>query len=94
MGAFQSTYAEGITHVVSGVVKKVDTGTKTMVVKAADGTEHTVKYTDKTAVKGAKDTGGAIKEGSNVTVTYTEKAGEKTATGVKTVGKDTEKAVK
>lgn len=101
---FQSAFAEDVVHAVSGVVKSVDKGTKTFVVKTADGTEHTVKWTDKTVVKGSKDTGKGVekgsvdtylgaKKGSQVTVDYTEKAGEKTATGVKDAGKATAKAV-
>jgi VCBS repeat-containing protein len=100
----QSSFAEDVAHMVSGVVKSVDKGTKTFVVKSADGTEHTIKWTDSTVVKGTKDTGKGIekgsvdtylgaKKGSQVTVDYTEKAGEKTATGVKDAGKDTAKAV-
>jgi hypothetical protein len=84
--------------VVSGVVKSVDKGTKTFVVKTAEGTEHTMKWTDNTVVKGTKDTGKGVekasvdsylgaKKGAQVTVDYTEKAGEKTATGVKDAGK-------
>lgn len=95
---FQSAFAEDVVHAVSGVVKSVDKGSKTFVVKTADGTEHTVKWTDKTVVKGTKDTGKGVekgsvdtymgaKKGSQVTVEYTEKAGEKTATGVKDAGK-------
>jgi hypothetical protein len=97
-------FADEVTHAVSGVVKSVDKGTKTFVVKTADGTEHTMKWTDKTVVKGAKDTGKGVEKGSvdtylgakkggQVTVDYTEKAGEKTATGVKDAGKATAKAV-
>jgi hypothetical protein len=101
---FQSAFAEDVAHVVSGVVKSVDKGTKTFVVKTADGTEHSMKWTDKTVVKGSKDAGkdvekGSVdtylgaKKGTQVTVDYTEKAGEKTATGVKDAGKATAKAV-
>lgn len=101
---FQSAFAQDVAHVFSGVVKSVDKGTKTFVVKTADGTEHTVKWTDKTVVKGTKDTGKGVekgsvdsylgaKKGAQVTVDYTEKAGEKTATGVKDAGKATAKAV-
>jgi hypothetical protein len=101
---FQSAFAQDVAHVFSGVVKSVDKGTKTFVVKTADGTEHTVKWTDKTVVKGTKDTGKGVekgsvdtylgaKKGAEVTVDYTEKAGEKTATGVKDAGKATAKAV-
>ena len=84
---------DDLVHIVKGVVKSVDKDTKTMVVKAADGTEHTIKWTDKTAMEGAKDTGKGVSEGAKVTVKYTEKGGEKTAVGVKDVGKATAKAV-
>jgi hypothetical protein len=92
--AWQSAPAQDAVHALSGVVKSIDKGTKTVVVKAADGTENTIKYTDQTVVKGAKDTGKGVEKGSvdtymgakvgtQVTVKYTEKAGEKTAVGVK-----------
>ncbi len=80
-------------HVVSGIVKHVDKGSKKVTVKAGDGTEHTIKWTGKTTWRGTKDGGEDIKEGSQLTVRYTEKAGEKTAVGVEDVGKDTKKAV-
>jgi hypothetical protein len=93
--AWQTAAAdEDVAHMVSGVVKHVDHGTKTMVVKTADGTEHTIKYTGKTTWEGTEDAGKGIKEGSLVTVKYTEKGGEKTATGVKDVGKGVGNAVK
>lgn len=102
--ASQSASAQDVFHSVSGVVKSIDKGTKTVVVKAADGTEHTIKYTDKTVVKGAKDTGNGVekasvdtymgaKVGTKVTVKYTEKGAEKTAVGVEDAGKATAKAV-
>ena len=100
----QGAFADDLVHAISGTVKSVDKGTKTMVVKTADGTEHTIKWTDSTVVKGSKDTGEAaatatvdtgkgIAEGSKVTVKYTETAGEKTATGIKVASKATAKAV-
>ena len=99
-----SAVAEDVAHAVSGVVKSVDKGTKTFVVKTADGTEHTIKWTDSTVVKGGKDTGKGVetgsvdsymgaKKGTKVTVDYTEKAGEKPAVGVKDASKATAKAV-
>lgn len=102
--AWQPASAEDVAHAVSGIVKSIDKGTKTMVVKTADGTEHTIKYTDHTAVAGAKDAGKGVekasvdtylgaKVGSKVTVKYTEKGGEKTAVGVKDAGKATGKAL-
>lgn len=84
--------ADDLTHMVSGVVKHVDKDSKTMVVKTADGTEHTIKYTDKTAIEGAKDASGDVKEGAHVSVKYTEEGGEKTAIGVKDLGKDVDKS--
>ena len=85
---------EDVVHMVSGIVKHVDKGTKTVVVKAEDGTEHTIKWTDKTTWEGTKESGKGIKEGAQLSVKYTEKAGEKTAVGVKDISKDTGKAVK
>jgi hypothetical protein len=95
---------EDVVQIVSGVVKLVDKGTKTMVVKTSDGTEHTIKWTDKTTVKGVDASGKAVtaasvdsydglKEGAKVSVKYTEKGGEKTAVAIKDASKATAKAV-
>ena len=92
LGIASTASADSWTHKLSGVVKSVDKDSKTMVVKAADGTEHTIKYTDKTSIEGAKDAAGDVKEGAHVSVEYTEKGGEKTATGVKDIGKEADKA--
>jgi hypothetical protein len=81
-------------HIISGIVKHVDKGAKTVVIKTADGTEHTVKYTEKTVVEGSKDAGKGVakgstdaylasKKGAKVTVKYTEEGADKTAIGVK-----------
>jgi hypothetical protein len=92
LASWQAMLAQGdVFHVVSGVVKHVDRDTKTIVVKADDGVEHTVKWTDKTTWEGTKESGKGVKDGSKVAVKYTEKAGEKTAVGVKDIGKDTGK---
>jgi hypothetical protein len=102
--AWQAAVAEDVVHAVSGIVKSVDKGSKTMVVKTADGTEHTIKWTDKTTVKGVDASGKAVadasvdsydgmKEGAKVSVKYTEKGGEKTAVAVKDASKATAKAV-
>jgi hypothetical protein len=91
--AVQTLSAEGgLVHMVSGVVKHADKDSKTMVVKATDGTEHTIKWTGDTTWEGAQESGKGIKEGSQVTVEYSEKAGEKTAVGVKDLGKNAAKA--
>ena len=94
IGLSHAAVAEDMVHVVKGVVKSVDKGAKTMVVKAADGTEQTIKWTDKTVTKTGKDVGEGVEEGSKVSVKYTEKAGEKTAVGVKDLGKDIGKGAK
>ena len=104
VSAWQQVAAEDVVHAVSGIVKSVDKGTKTMVVKTADGTEHTIKWTDKTTVKGVDASGKAVaagsvdtydglKEGAKVSVKYTEKGGEKTAIAIKDASKATAKAV-
>ena len=93
-----SAFAQDLAHDISGIVKKVDKSTKTVVIKAEDGTEHTIKYSEKTVVEGTKDAGKGVKKGSaetyltgkkgaKVTVHYTEEGAEKTATGVKDAGK-------
>jgi hypothetical protein len=93
--AWQGAAAQDdVVHIFSGVVKHVDKGTKTVVIKSADGTEETIKYTDKTVVEGSKDAGKGVgkaatetylagKKGATVTVKYTGKGAEKTATAVK-----------
>ena len=92
-GLSQSAVADDVVHVVKGVVKSVDKGTKTMVVKSSDGVDHTIKWTDKTATTTGKDVGNGVAEGAKVSVKYTETAGEKIAVGVKDLGKDTKKVV-
>ena len=39
--------AQDLVHVVDGTVKKVDSGTKTVVVETKDGTEHTFHYLER-----------------------------------------------
>jgi hypothetical protein len=81
---------EDVVTAVHGAVTNVDSGTKTIVVKAADGTEHTLKFASKTAVHGtevgAKDTFKGVKEGSEVVAHYTVKGTDKTAVEVDKVG--------
>ena len=84
---------EDVVHILSGVVKHVDRGTKKVVVKADNGTEHVIKWTGKTTWEGTRDAGKGIEEGSQVTVKYSETAGEKTAVGIKDTGKAVGKAV-
>jgi hypothetical protein len=85
--------ADDVVSAVEGTVKKVDAGTKTVVVATADGTEHTVHFVKKTTVHGwdaseagAKDGMHGVKEGSHVVVHYTAKGTEKTAQELDRVG--------
>jgi hypothetical protein len=91
--AVASFAADDVVTAVDGTVKKVDAGTKTVVVKTADGTEHTVHFVKKTAVHGwdatdagAKDGMHGVSEGSHVVVHYTVKGTEKTASEVDRIG--------
>jgi hypothetical protein len=85
--------ADDVVTAVEGTVKKVDSGTKTVVVATADGTEHTVHFVKKTTVhgwdateEGSKDGMHGVKEGSHVVVHYTAKGTEKTAQEVDRIG--------
>jgi hypothetical protein len=85
--------ADDVVTAVEGTVKKVDAGTKTVVVATADGTEHTVHFVKKTSVHGwdateagAKDGMHGVKEGSHVVVHYTAKGSEKTAQEMDRIG--------
>jgi len=64
--AWKDAVSQDLVHDISGVVKKVDKGTKTVVIKSADGTEQTIKYTDKTVVEGTKDAGKGVAKGSSI----------------------------
>jgi hypothetical protein len=86
---------DAVVFAIHGTITKLDSATKTVVVKTADGTEHTIHFVDKTAVHGAeaiatgsKDAFHGLKEGSEVAVHYTEKDSEKTAVEVDRLGKD------
>ncbi len=72
--------------VIVGQVEKIDTTTKTILVKAQDGTEHTFHLVQRTAVQGeqaassrAKDSWQQLKEGTQVAVHYTSKGKDDTA---------------
>lgn len=87
--------AEDVASAVSGTVKAIDRGTKTVVVKAADGTEHTFHVAEHATVhgasavgKGSKDAFESMKEGDEVVVHYTARGAEKTGTEFDRIGKD------
>ena len=100
LAAFSLYAADDVVTAVHGTVTKIDSASKTMVVKTKDGTEHTVHYTENTAVwgadktaAGAKDTYKGVAEGSEVVVNYTGKGAEKSAVEIDKVGKDGLKSV-
>jgi arginine repressor len=88
--------AEDVVHAVDGTVQKVDSATKTVVVKTADGTEHTFHYVGDVTVHGAKDatrgTVNGVKEGSKVAVHYTVEGTKETAHEFDNIGDDGLKA--
>jgi hypothetical protein len=99
LGAFQLA-AQDVVSAVHGTITKLDSASKTGVVKTKDGSEHTIKFVDKTTVHGvdATATGGkdafhGLTEGSEVVAHYTTKGTENTAVEVDKVGKDGIKAV-
>ncbi len=88
-----AVFAADVMRTVEGTVTKVDTGTKTVVVKTADGTEQTVHFLSKTSVHGWEATeagaqGGmhGVQEGSHVVVHYAVKGTVKTAQEVDRIG--------
>ena len=82
---------------IHGTVTKVDSTTRTIVVKTAEGVEHTLKVAGKTTVHGAetagKDAWMGLKEGSEVVAHYSTKGALKTATELDKVGGEGLKAV-
>jgi hypothetical protein len=48
--------AEDVVSAVHGAIKKIDSGTKTIVIKTTDGTEHSLNFVAKTTVHGAQRT--------------------------------------
>jgi Chaperone of endosialidase len=80
---------------IRGTIAKLDSATRTAVVKTQDGTEYTIHFADNTAVHGMDVTKAdsqqafhQLKEGSEVAVQYVEKGSEKTAVEVGYLGKD------
>src|SRR5271154_1073678 len=88
--------ADDVVHAVDGTVERVETGTKTVVVKTADGTEHTFHYVGDVTVDGSKDAAkGTVKGvtvGSKVAVHYTAEGTKETAHELDNIGDDGLKA--
>jgi hypothetical protein len=86
--------AEDVVSAVHGTIEKIDSTSKTMVVKTADGTEHSMHYTAEAAVHGAqasmdaaKDSWHGLTEGTEVVVHYTREGTENTALEIDKIGK-------
>ncbi len=91
--------ADDVVTAVRGTVQKVNSASKTVVVKTADGTEHSLHFVKTTTVHGAdatadagKDSWHGIKEGSEVVAHYSKRGTEETAVEIDRVGKDGLKA--
>jgi Cu/Ag efflux protein CusF len=94
-----SLYGQDVDHAVDGTVKKVDAGTKTVVIDTKDGTERTFHYSKDVTVDGAKDSEkGAVDaahgvgEGSKVALHYTTVGGKDTVHEIDRIGDDGLKA--
>ena len=92
--------AQDVVSAVHGTIKKIDSTTKTIVVKTADGTEHSLHVVAKTTVHGAdasakdtKDSWHGLTEGTEVVAHYTTRGTEDTAVEIDKVGKDGLKAM-
>jgi len=76
--------------ILVGEITKLDSASKTAVVKVADGTKHTFHFVERTTVHGtteaAEDTFHGLKEGSKVAVHYSAKGSEATAEEVDHIG--------
>lgn len=86
-------YAQDVVSALHGTVEKVDSGTKTVVVKTDDGVEHSLHVVGRTAVHGVDASGKAsedswhgLKEGGEVVAHYTKRGTEDTAVEIDKVG--------
>jgi arginine repressor len=86
--------AQDAVSIIHGTVEKVDSATKTVVVKTADGTEHTIKVTGDTTYKGTKAGLGDLKEGTEVVARTTGKGIDETGAEIGKIGKDSVKVTK
>jgi Cu/Ag efflux protein CusF len=84
--------AQDLVNIVYGTIKKVDSTTKTIVVKTVDGKEHTIKIPDGATVKGTKEGFNGLKEGTQIVARTTGKGADETAMEVGKIGEDGFKA--
>lgn len=92
--------AQDVVGAVHGTIKKIDSTTKTIVIKTADGTEHSLHVASKTTVHGAdasaedtKDSWHDLKEGTEVVAHHSTRGTRDTAVEIDKVGKDGLKAM-
>jgi hypothetical protein len=86
--------AQDVVSIVHGTIKKVDSATKTIVVKTADGTEHTIKVTGQTTYKGTKQGLESLKEGTEVVAGTTGKGLDEAGLEIGNISKDSVKVTK
>jgi hypothetical protein len=84
--------AQDLVNIILGTIERVDSPTKTIVVKTADGTEHTIRVTDAATVKGTKDGFNGLREGSQIVARTTGAGADETALEVGKIGEDGFKA--
>lgn len=87
--------AQDVVSAVHGTIKRIDSSTKTIVVKTAGGTEHSLHFVAKTTVHGADDSAKGTEDswhgltaGSEVVAHYTRRGTEDTAVEIDKVGQD------
>jgi hypothetical protein len=85
--------AQELVNIILGTITKVDSTTKTTLVKTADGTEHTIKVMDGATVKGTKDGFNGLKEGAQIVARTTGKGVDETAMEVGKISEEGFKAM-
>jgi hypothetical protein len=90
---------QDVASAVEGTVKKIDSGTETILVTTKDGTEHTYHYVERTTIhggeaagKGSKDVLHGLKTGTEVAVHFTTRGTLDTADEIDRIGADGLKA--
>jgi hypothetical protein len=85
--------AQELVNIILGTITKVDSTTKTILVKTADGTEHTIKVMEGATVKGTKDGFNGLKEGAQIVARTTGKGVDETAMEVGKISEEGFKAM-
>jgi hypothetical protein len=85
--------AQELVNIILGTITKVDSTTKTILVKTADGTEHTIRVMEGATVKGTKDGFNGLKEGAQIVARTTGKGVDETAMEVGKISEEGFKAM-